>query len=123
MNMALWIAQGLLALMFAMAGAMKMTQPVEKLSKQMTWVNDVSASTVRLIGLLELLGAIGLVAPMLTGILPILTPLAAIGLILTMIGAVLTNLRHKEYPHIAVNLVVLALAAFVAYGRFMLLPM
>lgn len=118
MNMALWIVQGGLALMFAMAGAMKMTQPVEKLSKRMTWVNDVSASTVRLIGLLELLGAIGLVAPMLTGILPILTPLAAIGLILTMIGAVLTNLRHKEYPHIAINLVLLVLAAFVAYGRF-----
>lgn len=118
MNIALWVAQGLLALMFAMAGAMKMTQPIDKLAKRMTWVHDVSPSTVRLIALLEVLGAIGLVAPMLTGIMPILTPLAAIGLILTMIGAALTNLRHKEYAHISINIVLMALAAFVAYGRF-----
>ena len=58
MNIALWVAQGLLALMFAMVGAMKMTQPIDKLAKRMTWVHDVSPSTVRLIALLEVLGAI-----------------------------------------------------------------
>jgi hypothetical protein len=66
---------------------------------------------------LEVLGAIGLIVPLLTGILPWLTPLAAIGLVLTMLGAMATHLRRGENQMLAVNLVLL-LAAFVAYGRF-----
>lgn len=118
MNTALWIVQILLALAFGMAGFMKATQPKEKLAKQMGWVNDFAANTVKGIGALEILAAIGLILPMLTGILPILTPLAAVGLILTMIGAAVTHLRRKETPMIAINAVLLVLAAFVAYGRF-----
>jgi uncharacterized protein YjeT (DUF2065 family) len=68
------------------------------------------------------LGAIGIVLPELRGILPSLTPLAAAGLVLTMIGAALTHLRRAEYGAIAVNAVLLILAAFVAYGRFFVLP-
>ena len=78
---------------------------------------------VKTIGSLELLAAIGLILPALTKILPILTPLAATGLVLTMIGASLTHFRRKEYPMIGVNLVLLALAAFVAYGRFIAVPL
>ncbi len=119
MNIALWIVQGLLAVMFLMAGAMKISQPKEKLAAQMPWVNDFAPTVVKLIGLLEVLGAVGLVAPMLTGIQPWLTPLAAAGLALTMLGAMITHLRRGETPMIAVNAVLLLLAGFVAYGRFM----
>jgi hypothetical protein len=74
---------------------------------------------VRIIGSLEVLGAIGIVLPALTGIVPWLTPLAALGLVLTMIGAALSHLRRTEYANFAVNGVVLAL---VAYGRFFVVP-
>ena len=123
MNMALWIVQILLALLFGLTGMMKVIQPKEKLVQRMKWVEETAPSTVKAIGAVEILGAMGVVLPMLTGILPILTPLAAVGLGLTMIGATLTNLRHNEYLHIAVNVVMLALAAFVAYGRFVPVPM
>jgi uncharacterized membrane protein YphA (DoxX/SURF4 family) len=99
---------------------MKLSQPKEKLAKNMAWVEDFSQPAVRLIGAAEVLGAIGVVLPALTGILPWLTPLAALGLVLTMIGAALTHLRRKEYGNIAMNAVLLVLATFVAFGRFFL---
>ena len=122
MGIALWVVQVLLALAFLGAGATKLSQPKEKLLKNMAWVEDFSQRTVRLIGTLEVLGAIGIVSPALTGILPWLTPLAALGLVLLMIGAALTHLRRTEYGYIAMNVVLLVLAAFVAYGRFFVLP-
>jgi uncharacterized membrane protein YphA (DoxX/SURF4 family) len=122
MGIALWVVQVLLALAFLGAGAMKLSQPKEKLLKNMAWVEDFSQGTVRLIGALEVVGAIGVVVPALTGILPWLTPLAALGLVLLMIGAALTHLRRTEYGNVAVNAVLLVLAAFVAYGRFFVLP-
>ncbi len=122
MGIALWVAQVLLAVAFLGAGATKLSQPKEKLAKNMAWVEDFSQGTVRLIGALEVLGAIGIVLPALTGILPWLTPLAALGLVLTMIGAALTHLRRSEYSVITVPAVLLILAAFVAYGRFFVLP-
>ncbi|HNP84988.1 MAG: DoxX family protein [Chloroflexi bacterium SZAS-1] len=118
MNIALWIVQVLLALLFGMAGFVKLTQPKEKLAQRMKWVKEFEPNTVKAIGAVEILGVLGLILPMLTGILPFLAPLAAVGLILTMIGAALTNLRFKEYPHVAANVVLAALAAFVAYGRW-----
>jgi uncharacterized membrane protein YphA (DoxX/SURF4 family) len=118
MNIALWIVQALLAIAFGMAGAMKLMQPKEQLAAQQPWVEDVAPTTVKLIGTVEVLGAIGLILPLLTGILPWLTPLAAAGLALTMLGAMVTHLRRHEYPNLIPNLVLLLLAAFVAYGRF-----
>ena len=118
MGIALWVAQVLLAVAFLGAGATKLMQPKEKLAKNMGWVEDFSQPTVRIIGALEVLGAIGVVLPALTGILPWLTPLAALGLVLLMIGAALTHLRRTEYGYIAMNVVLLVLAAFVAYGQF-----
>jgi uncharacterized membrane protein YphA (DoxX/SURF4 family) len=118
MSITLWVVQVLLAVAFLGAGATKLSQPKEKLAKNMAWVEDFSQGTVRLIGTLEVLGAIGLVLPALTGVLPWLTPLAAAGLVLLMIGAALAHLRRTEYGNIAVNAVLLILAAFVVYGRF-----
>jgi uncharacterized membrane protein YphA (DoxX/SURF4 family) len=118
MSIALWVVQVLLAAAFLVSGATKLSQPKEKLLKNMAWVEDFSQPTVRIIGALEVLGAIGIVVPALTGIVPSLTPLAALGLVLTMIGAALTHLRRSEYSVITVPAVLLILAAFVAYGRF-----
>jgi uncharacterized membrane protein YphA (DoxX/SURF4 family) len=120
MGIALWVVQVLLAVAFLGAGALKLSQSKEKLAKNMAWVEDFSPETVRLIGTLEVLGAIGVVLPTLTGILPWLTPLAALGLVLTMVGAIFTHLRRGEYPAIAGPVVLLVLAAFVAYGRVFL---
>ncbi len=122
MGIALWVIQVLVAVAFLVSGATKLSQPKEKLVKNMAWVEDFSQPTVRIIGVLEVLGAIGIVLPALTGILPWLTPMAALGLVLTMIGAALTHLRRAEYGGIAVSAVLLILAAFVAYGRFFVLP-
>lgn len=124
MNIALWVVQVLLALVFAMAGLAKLTQTKEALAARgMDYVEDFSTSAVRTIGALELLGAIGLILPALTGILPWLTPLAAVGLALTMVGAIIVHIRRNENSKIIINVVLLALALFVAYGRFVLLPL
>jgi uncharacterized membrane protein YphA (DoxX/SURF4 family) len=122
MGIALWVVQVLVAAAFLMSGATKLSQPKEKLLKNWAWVEDFSQRTVRIIGALEVLGAIGIVLPSLTGIVPWLTPLAALGLVLTMITAALTHLRRAEYGPIAVNAVLLILAALVAYGRLFVLP-
>lgn len=123
MDTALWIVQGLLAVAFLMAGVMKTFQPKEKLTERMEWMEDVPQGQIRAIGVLEILGAIGLILPAVTGILPWLTPLAALGLALTMVVAGWVHFRRKEYSSIVVNVVLLLLSLFVAYGRFVSLPM
>jgi uncharacterized membrane protein YphA (DoxX/SURF4 family) len=123
MGIALWVAQVLLAVAFLGAGATKLMQPKEKLAKNMGWVEDFSQPTVRLIGALEVLGAIGVVLPALTGILPWLTPLAALGLVLLMAGAVYTHLRREEGSAVVPPAVLLLLAALVAVGRSFVLPL
>jgi len=118
MNIALWIVQILLAIAFGMAGLTNIIQPKEKLAARTPYVEGFAATTIKLIGTLEVLGAIGLIVPLLTVILPWLTPLAAAGLVLTMLGAMATHVRRQEHQNLIVNLVLLLLAAFVAYGRF-----
>ena len=123
MNIVLWVVQGLLAAAFLMAGSNKLMRSKEQLKPMMAWVEDFSPQTLRIIGAVEVLGAIGLILPAATGILPGLTPLAAVGLVLTMLGAAATHLRRTEYPLIGVNAVLLLLALFVAYGRFVMAPL
>ena len=119
MNIVLWIIAGVLALAFLAAGAMKLAQPKEKLAASgMGWTEDFSAGTVKLIGALEVLAAIGLILPAALDIAPVLVPLAALGLVLVMLGAVVVHLRRKETPMAAINVVLLVLAALVAWGRF-----
>ena len=117
MNIALWIAQGVLATMFLMAGVMKSTQPKEKLSN-MAWTSRSSLQKIRFIGVSEILIGLGLVLPWLTGILPILTIVAAGALILVMILAIAEHVKHKERKDIITNLVFIAIAAFVIWGRY-----
>jgi|SRR5579863_5183553 len=118
MLIALWIVQILLALAFLAAGTFKVSQPIERLATNMGWVNAFPSSGVRLIGTLEILGAIGLILPAATGIWTWLTPVAAIGLVLTMIGATFTHIRLGESSKIAPPLALLVLAAFVVIGHF-----
>ena len=118
MNVVLWIIAGLLALAFLGAGLTKLVQPKEKLAATMGWVDDFSPGTVRLIGALEVLAAIGLVLPAALDVVPVLVPLAAVGLGALMVGAAITHARRREVPMIAVNVVLLLLAVVVAWGRF-----
>jgi uncharacterized membrane protein YphA (DoxX/SURF4 family) len=119
MNTLLWIIQGILAAMFAMAGVMKLTQPLDKLLKSgLNWTERLPMSTVRLIGILELLGAIGLILPWVFHIVPVLTPIAACGFALIMLLAIFHHAKYKESKAIALNIVLMALAAFIVYGRF-----
>jgi uncharacterized membrane protein YphA (DoxX/SURF4 family) len=123
MNTALWIVQGLLAAMFLMAGLMKLANLKEELKPKMgDWVDAVSTPGFKLIGLLELLGAVGVVLPMAIDVLPILTPVAAIGLVMTMLGAMGLHIQRKEYDAIKKNIPLLLLALFVAVGRLIIIP-
>lgn len=97
MNVLLWIVQGLLTLMFLMAGAMKLSKSKKELREKLgDWVDQYTDISIKLIGLAELLGAVGLILPMAIGVLPILTPLAAIGLAMTMVGAMKVHYERKE---------------------------
>jgi uncharacterized membrane protein YphA (DoxX/SURF4 family) len=119
-NIALWIIAGLMATVFLFAGTTKLLIPREKLAKAPggEWVLDFSADFVKALGALEILGAIGLILPALLDIAPILVPLAAVGLALIMVGAAIVSFRRQEFKHVLLNLTYLALAAFVAWGRF-----
>ena len=119
MNTTLWIITGVLAAAFAAAGLMKLAQPKAKLAESgMAWTEDFTDGQVKLIGLAEVLGAIGLILPAALDIAPILTAIAAAGLALTMLGATAVHARRGEKSNIPVTLALAVLAAFVAVMRF-----
>ena len=119
MNIVIWLVSGILAGMFGMAGLMKSFQPIDKLLKSgITWVDRFPATTVRLVGISEVLGAIGLILPWAIHIVPVLTPAAALGLALIMLLAIFHHIKHKESTAIILNLTLLILAVFVAYYRY-----
>ena len=119
MNQALWIVAIVLAASFAGSGLMKLLVPKDKLvGSGQGWAADYTPTKIRLIGVVELLGAAGLIVPAVTHIAPILVPLAAVGLGFVMVGAASVHARRKEAMNIGVNSVLLALAVFVAWGRF-----
>ena len=118
MTSALWIVQGLLALLFLFAGGMKLVLPLEK----MTGPVPLPGPFLRFLGVVEILGALGLILPGLLRIRPGLTPLAAAGLVIIMIGATVITLVGGDVVLALIPLVVGLLAAFVAYGRWRLAP-
>ncbi len=124
MGTTLWIVQGVLAVAFIGAGSMKVlkSHDVLKADPKMGWANDFSGGFVKFIGAAQSAAALGLVLPGLTGIAPILTPLAAVGLVGIMLGAAATHLRRSETPMVVPPMVLAALAAFVAYGRLVVVP-
>ena len=119
MNLALWIAQGLLAAVFLFAGVMKLVLPLD----QMTGPVPMPGWFLRFIGACETLGALGLILPGMFRIRPGLTPLAAAGLVIIMIGAVVITLVGDVVMAALISAVVGLLAAFVAYGRWRVAPL
>jgi hypothetical protein len=120
MHVALWIVTGLLAAVFLVAAVNKLMLPKEKLAAAPggAWVEDFSPGALKTIGALEIVGVVGLFLPAALDIAPVLVPLAAVGLALVMVGAIITRLRRHEGWAILLNVAYLALAAFVAWGRF-----
>ncbi|CAM3543070.1 DoxX family protein [Kibdelosporangium persicum] len=112
MDIALWIIAALLAVLFLASGAAKLFVPGKAV------VEGFSVGAVKAIGVLEVLAAAGLVLPAVLGIAPVLVALAAVGLALLMAGAMVFHLRRHESRQAVVTLSLLALAAFVAWGRF-----
>ena len=117
MNIVVWIVQGLVALIFLAAGSMKAFTPLATLGKRMTWVNNVPAAFVRFLGIAEILGAIGLILPLATGIAPWLTVAAAIGLVIVMLSASIFHASRQEGSRIGMNIVLLLLALFIVVAR------
>lgn len=121
MNLTLWLVAGLLAVAYLIGGGGKLIMQKEKIAAagpSARWVEDFDAGSVKAIGALEVLAAVGLVLPAALDIAPVLVPLAALGLVLIMVGAVITRIRRHELTFMVADLVYLALAGLVAWGRF-----
>jgi uncharacterized membrane protein YphA (DoxX/SURF4 family) len=120
MNLTLWIIAGVLAALFLASGIGKLAQSKEKLvaSALGAALAGFSPAAIKAIGTLEVLGAVGLVLPAALDITPVLVPLAAVGVVLLMLGAIVTHTRRHEAQAVTMNVVLLALAAVVAWGRF-----
>lgn len=124
MGIALWIGQVLLAILFlqvAYLHTMRWEQAITR--PRMVWLRDIGPRGRLGIGFLEAAGGVGVIAPAVSGILVWLTPLAALGLTLLMVSAIVFHVVRHEYPNIVINVILGALAAFVAYGRFVLVPL
>lgn len=117
-SIGLWAAQIVLAALFGAAGGLKLMAPIADLSTQMRFVADWPAGSVRFIGLMEVLGALGMLAPIPTRILPVLTPLAAGGFAVIQVLAILVHWSYGETAQtLPLNLALLALSMFVVWGR------
>jgi hypothetical protein len=119
-NIAAWIASGLLAAAYLFVGGMKLLTPHDRLVENPSMAaaaEALSATSIKLIGGVEVAGALGLIIPWLTGVAPILTPAAALGLALLQVGAAVFHGRRAEYKQWPVNAVFLALAVFIAVAR------
>ncbi|HBL31120.1 MAG TPA: DoxX family protein [Acidobacteria bacterium] len=118
-NIALWIVQVLVALLFIWSGGLKLVMPIEQMQQGPV---ALPGAFLRFIGVAELLGGLGLILPGLLRIRPGLTPLAAAGLLIIMIGAVVVTLMGGQGAMAAIPLVTGLLTAFVGYGRWRLAP-
>jgi hypothetical protein len=124
MNVALWIAAGLLATVLVFSGSAKLFVPKKRLADVPLggWTADASDGFVKGLGVLELMAAVGLILPAALDIAPVLVPVAATGVVLLMIGAMVTHGRRHEPAGVALNVIYLAMAGFVAWGRFVAEP-
>jgi uncharacterized membrane protein YphA (DoxX/SURF4 family) len=122
LHMILWGVQILLGLAFALAGSMKVGQPIDVLAGKMAWVSAVPEGLVRFIGVSELLGGVGLILPAATRVKPWLTPLAAVGLTTVMVLAAAFHVTRGEVSMMPASLILGGLAALVAWGRWKKAP-
>jgi hypothetical protein len=120
MNLALWAIAGLLALVALIGGVTKAFVPKEKLAAAPGggWTGDAGVGFVKTLGVLELLAAVGLILPAVVDIAPVLVPVTAVCWVFLMIGAMVTHGRRGEARFVVLNVIYLAFAAFIAWGRF-----
>ena len=121
MNIALWIAAGLLAVVYVGSGGLKIIASKEWIAATgpaAGWVEDFKPRSIKVIGVLEVLGGLGLVLPALLGVGQDLVPLAALGLAMIMAGAAVTRISRREYKLMLADLTYLVLIGFVVWGRF-----
>ncbi|NUR30278.1 MAG: DoxX family protein [Catenulispora sp.] len=120
MNVALWIAAGLLAVIALGGGALKVAVPKAKLAAQKggEWMAGISGGLIKGIGWLEVLAAFGLILPRAVGVAPVLVPVTAVCWMALMVGASATHLRLGQRKLAMVPVLYLGIAAFVAVGRF-----
>lgn len=116
MHFLLWVAQGILALIFILAAYIKLFQPIDEAAKMLPWAKD-NRGLVKITGIVELLGTIGIILPTALNIRPKLIVYAAYGIIALMILASFFHITRGEAPLIGMNIFFLLLAAFVAWGR------
>lgn len=116
-NITLWIVQGLLAASLVWGASMKLFQPIEKLALMWPWVAQISESFVKFTGVIDLLGSIGIIAPMLFKIKPQLTVITALAIVLLMICASGFHILRDEASLIGANIAFAMMAGFVAWGR------
>ena len=118
MSVTLWIIAGLMATAFLASGALKLALPKQKVvASGADFLGDLGPGTIKLIGLLEVSAAVGLVLPALVDIAPVLVPLAAVGLALMVAVACVARLRIDERAGLYAHLVVIGVLCFVAWGR------
>lgn len=122
LNIGLWIAQVILGVLFIYAGTLKASQPISQLSQMLPWASHTPVALVRFIGVAEIFGGVGLILPSLLRIKPSLTPWAATGLATVMLLALGFHVLRGEYSVIGVNLMITAIAGFIAWGRFKKVP-
>lgn len=115
MVVAYWIVAGLLALFYLYAGGIKIVQSRERLQPMMGWLDTVPMRLVRTIGVLEVLGAVGLILPPLTGVVVWLAVAAAVGLVLIQVGGITLHVSRGEARLIGLNVVLLVAAAVAVW--------
>jgi hypothetical protein len=119
-DLALWIATGLLAVVALVGGLTKTLVPKERLAAQHggEWTARASEGFVKTLGTLELLAAVGLILPAVVDVATVVVPVAATCWVVLMLGAMTVHGRLRQYQFVLLNVAYLALAAFIAWGRF-----
>ncbi|WP_420608197.1 DoxX family protein [Novosphingopyxis sp.] len=117
LNVALWLVQFLLFAAFTIGAWMKILFPIPKLAAMWPWAGDLPKPMVRLLGVVDLVGGVGVLLPMLTGIKPQLTVLAALGCVALQICAMIFHVTRREFASTPANIVLLAMANFILWGR------
>lgn len=118
----LWTAQAFIAIAFCLGGIMKLAMPIPQLAGMWPWTGDLAPSMVRLLGVIDLLGGLGILLPSLTRIKPGLTVLAAVGCIALQLCAILFHSSRAEFSVLPVNVVLIAGTLFILWGRWKKIP-